>query len=182
MFRLDYMNKPHNLRESKYNERRGEVEFALNVLQKGGLKVENLSQVKPWELDDFKEKLGEVVYKRAKHVTTECLRVGKSVDALRSGDIEEFGKLLYESHYSLKLDYEVTGKELDTLVEAAERQVGCIGSRMTGAGFGGCTVSVVKKDCVESFIENVGKYYLDKIGYNASFYIAEVEDGIIEEM
>ena len=71
---------------------------------------------------------------------------------------------------------------IDTLVEAAEKQVGCIGSRMTGAGFGGCTVSVVKKDCVESFIENVGKYYLDKIGYDASFYIAQVEDGIIEEM
>ena len=179
---LSNCNKPHNLRESKYNERRAEVEFALDVLQKNGLKVENLSQVKPWELDDFKEDLGETVYRRAKHVTTECLRVEKSVEALRSGDIEAFGKLLYESHYSLKNDYEVTGKELDTLVEAAEKQVGCIGSRMTGAGFGGCTVSVVEKDFVDSFIDNVGKYYLDKIGYNASFYIAEVEDGIIEEM
>lgn len=178
---LSNCNKPHNLRESKYNERREEVEFALNVLQKEGVKIENLSQIKPCELESFKDALGEKIYKRAKHVTTECLRVEKSVEALRSGDIEAFGKLLYQSHYSLKQDYEVTGKELDVLVESAQRQVGCIGSRMTGAGFGGCTVSVVRKDCINSFIDNVGKDYLDKIGYNASFYIAEVEEGIIEE-
>ena len=174
-------NKPHNLRESKYNERRGEVEFALKVLQNGGLKVENLSQVKPWELKDFKEEMGATVYRRAKHVTSECLRVERSVEALKAGDLETFGRLLYESHYSLKLDYEVTGKELDTLVEGAERQVGCIGSRMTGAGFGGCTVSLVEKDKVESFIQNVGKYYKEKIGYDASFYVAEIADGIIDE-
>ena len=174
-------NKPHNLRESKYNERREEVEIALNVLKKGGLKVNNLSEVKPWELEDFKDELGATVYRRAKHVTSECLRVARSVEALKTGDLEQFGRLLYESHYSLKLNYEVTGKELDTLVEAAERQVGCIGSRMTGAGFGGCTVSLVEKDKVESFIQNVGEYYKEKIGYAASFYVAEIADGIIDE-
>ena len=174
-------NKPHNLRESKYNERRSEVEFALNVLQKGGLKVSNLSQVKPGELEDFKEKLGATVYRRAKHVTSECLRVERSVEALKTGDLVQFGRLLYESHYSLKLNYEVTGKELDTLVEGAERQVGCIGSRMTGPGFGGCTVSLVEKDRVESFIKNVGEYYRERIGYDASFYVAEIADGIIDE-
>ena len=89
--------------------------------------------------------------------------------------------MLYESNYSLKLNYEVTGKELDALVEATEFQVGCIGSRMTGTGFGGCTVSLVEKDKVESFIENVGKYYREKIGYDASFYVAEIADGIIDE-
>ena len=174
-------NKPHNLRESKYNERRSEVEFALGVLQKGGMKVENLSQVKPWELEDFKDELGATVYRRAKHVTSECLRVERSVEALKIGDLDAFGRLLYESHYSLKLNYEVTGKELDTLVEATERQVGCIGSRMTGAGFGGCTVSLVEKDKVENFIKNVGEYYKEKIGYAASFYVAEIADGIIDE-
>ena len=174
-------NKPHNLRESKYNERRSEVEFALEVLQKGGLQVENLAQVKPWQLEPFKQTMGATVYLRAKHVTSECLRVEQSVNALKTGDLETFGRLLYESHYSLKLNYEVTGKELDTLVEASERQVGCIGSRMTGAGFGGCTVSLVEKDKMHSFIENVGKYYREQIGYDASFYVAEIADGIVDE-
>ncbi|MBO7149879.1 MAG: galactokinase [Clostridia bacterium] len=174
-------NKPHNLRESKYNERRSEVEFALKVLQDGGLNVKNLAQVKPWELEPFKDNLGEVIYKRAKHVASECLRVEESVKALKSGDIKTFGKLLYQSHDSLKNDYEVTGKELDALVEGAEQQDCCIGSRMTGAGFGGCTVSVVEKDKVDSFIKNVGEYYRNKIGYDASFYVAEIEDGIIDE-
>ena len=178
---LSNCNKPHNLRESKYNERREEVEIALKLLQKGGLKVDNLSQVKPWGLEDFKETLGVTIYRRAKHVTSECLRVERSVEALKTGDLDAFGRLLYESHESLKLDYEVTGKELDALVEGAKRQVGCIGSRMTGAGFGGCTVSLVEKDKVENFIQNVGKYYREKIGYDASFYVAEIADGIIDE-
>ena len=174
-------NKPHNLRESKYNERRLEVELALKILQEGGVDAKNLASVKPCELEPFKDKMGEVIYNRAKHVTTECLRVEKSVEALKKGNLEEFGKLLYESHYSLKNEYEVTGKELDALVEGAERQDGCLGSRMTGAGFGGCTVSLVEKDKVDSFIKNVGEYYRAKIGYDASFYVADIQDGIIEE-
>ena len=172
-------NKPHNLRESKYNERRSEVETALKIIQTE-LKVENLAQVKPAQLEQFRERLGETVYRRARHVTGECERVAKSVEALNNGDLQAFGQLLYQSHYSLKNDYEVTGKELDALVEGAEKQEGCIGSRMTGAGFGGCTVSLVKKACVDSFIQNVGAYYRDKIGYDASFYVAEIADGIID--
>lgn len=177
---LSNCNKPHNLRESKYNERREEVEIALRILQDGGIKVENLAQVKLCELEAFKQQMGPVVYNRAKHVVSECLRVEKSVEALRNGDIDTFGQLLYQSHESLKNDYEVTGKELDALVDGAKQQEGCIGSRMTGAGFGGCTVSVVRKDKVDSFIKNVKEYYRANIGYDASFYVAEIEDGIME--
>ncbi len=173
-------NKPHNLRESKYNERRGEVEKALSLLQTK-IQADNLSQVSTAQVEENRELLGEVIYQRAKHVTSECERVRKSVEALRKGDLLAFGQLMYQSHYSLKTDYEVTGKELDALVEAAETQEGCIGSRMTGAGFGGCTVSLVKKTCVEEFINSVGKAYEEKIGYPASFYVAEIADGIIEE-
>lgn len=174
-------NKPHNLRESKYNERRGEVEKALAILQKGGVKADNLAQVTPSQLEPFKAEMGEVIYRRAKHVTGECLRVAQSVEALKSGDLAQFGQLLYQSHYSLKDDYEVTGKELDALVEGAEKQEGCIGSRMTGAGFGGCTVSLVEKDKTDNFIKNVGDYYREKIGYDAAFYVAEIADGIVGE-
>ena len=173
-------NKPHNLRESKYNERRGEVEKALEILQTK-VKAETLSQVSTADVEKYRELLGETIYRRAKHVTSECERVKKSVEVLQKGDLIAFGQLMYQSHYSLKYDYEVTGKELDALVEAAETQKGCIGSRMTGAGFGGCTVSLVKKDCVDAFIKNVGEYYKAVIGYFVSFYVAEIADGIIEE-
>ena len=94
MLVLANCNKPHNLRGSKYNERRAEVEFALEVLQKGGLQVENLSQVEPWQLEPFKQAMDATVYLRAKHVTSECLRVEQSVNALKTGDLETFGRLL----------------------------------------------------------------------------------------
>ena len=173
-------NKPHNLRESKYNERRSEVEKALQILQTK-VKAENLSQVSTADVEKYRDLLGDRIYRRAKHVTSECERVRQSVEALQKGDLIAFGQLMYQSHHSLKYDYEVTGKELDTLAEAAQAQEGCIGSRMTGAGFGGCTVSLVKKDCVEAFIANVGKEYKKIIGYDASFYVAEIADGIIDE-
>ena len=173
-------NKPHNLRESKYNERRSEVETALQILQTK-IKAENLSQVSTVDVEKYRDLLGDTIYRRAKHVTSECERVRQSVIALNNGDLETFGKLMCESHHSLRYDYEVTGKELDTLAEAAQAQEGCIGSRMTGAGFGGCTVSLVKKDSVNTFIENVGKRYKEIIGYDASFYVAEIADGIIDE-
>jgi galactokinase len=173
-------NKPHNLRESKYNERREEVEKALHILQ-AKVQADNLSQVSTENVEQYRELLGETIYRRAKHVTSECERVKKSVEALQKGDLSTFGLLMYQSHYSLKYDYEVTGKELDTLVEGAEMQRGCIGSRMTGAGFGGCTVSLVKKDSVDAFIKNVGDYYKAVIGYSASFYVAQIADGIIDD-
>lgn len=171
-------NKPHNLRESKYNERRDEVETALEIL-KTKISADNLSQISSDTVERYKDLLGETIYRRAKHVTTECERVAKSVEALKNNDLAGFGRLMYESHDSLKYDYEVTGRELDTLVEAARLQKGCIGSRMTGAGFGGCTVSLVKKICVNEFIENVGQRYRSVIGYDASFYVADIADGIV---
>lgn len=175
---LSNCNKPHNLRESKYNERRAEVETALAILQTK-LCIKSLSEACSADVEENKSALGETVYRRARHVVSECERVRESVNALKANDLTLFGKLMNASHDSLKYDYEVTGKELDTLVDAARLQVGCIGSRMTGAGFGGCTVSLVKKDSVDSFIVNVGSYYKSVIGYDASFYVAEIADGIV---
>ena len=173
-------NKPHNLRESKYNERREEVDKALKIIQRT-LKVDNLAEVSSKQLSEFKEQLGALLYKRANHVVSECERVNKSVVALREGNLLEFGSLMRSSHISLKEDYEVTGKELDALFNSAIKQKGCIGARMTGAGFGGCTVNLVEKSKVNAFIENVRLDYKKAIGYDASFYIAEIEDGIIDE-
>ena len=104
-------------------------------------------------------------------------RTVKAVEALKENKIDLFGKLMIASHNSLRDDYEVTGKELDTLVEESLKQDGVIGARMTGAGFGGCAVSIVKSDKVDDFIKNVGKGYKDKIGYNADFYAVEIGDG-----
>lgn len=174
---LTNCNKPHSLVESKYNERRAEVETALRVVQKK-YDVENLASTNMEMLNAVKGELTEVVYRRAKHVVEECERVRKSVRALQNGDLVAFGKLLNASHASLRDQYEVTGKELDTLAAAAQVQDGCLGSRMTGAGFGGSTVSVVKKDCVQDFEKAVGEIYEKEIGYAPSFFVAEIEDGI----
>ena len=132
-------------------------------------------------MEKYRDLLGDTIYRRAKHVTSECERVRKSVIALNEGDLKTFGRLMCESHHSLRYEYEVTGKELDALAEAAQAQECCIGSRMTGAGFGGCTVSLVKKDSVDAFIANAGKQYKAVIGYDASFYVAEIADGIVDE-
>ena len=115
--------------------------------------------------------------RRARHAVYENQRTKRAVEVLKAGDVAEFGRLMNASHVSLRDDYEVTGKELDTLVDTAWKQDGVIGSRMTGAGFGGCTVSIVKEDAVKSFIENVGKIYEEKIGYKADFYVVEIGDG-----
>jgi galactokinase len=173
-------NKPHNLVESKYNERRAEVEKALGILQK----------IKPWEhlaelsVEEFEEAKGclsEPLIRRAKHVVYECDRVKKAVEALKKGDIQTLGKLLNESHYSLRDLYEVTGKELDTLSALAREKDGCLGSRMIGGGFGGCTISIVKKSVAEEFIRAVDEEYEREIGYKASFYQTSIEDGITVE-
>ena len=115
--------------------------------------------------------------RRAEHVIAECDRVLKSVDALGKGDIETFGKLMNQSHISLRDLYEVTGAELDALVEEAWKIEGTVGSRMTGAGFGGCTVSIVKDKYVNEFIEKVGAGYKLRTGLTASFYVSETGDG-----
>ena len=170
-------NKPHNLVESKYNVRRQEVESALKTIQTV-LDVKCLADVTPKQFGEVKYLLSGVVAKRAEHVVMECDRVHGAVEALKKGDIVELGRLLNESHYSLRDLYEVTGKELDALSAFAHNEVDCLGSRMIGAGFGGCTISIVKKTAVEGFIRRVGKAYHDTIGYKASFYETSIEDGI----
>ena len=170
-------NKKRGLGDSKYNERRAECEEALAELQTK-LDIKALGELSEDEFESNKDLIkSEVRQRRAKHAVYENQRTLKAVDALKAGNLEEFGKLMNASHVSLRDDYEVTGIELDTLVENAWEQEGVIGSRMTGAGFGGCTVSIVKTDCVDKFIENVGKAYLEKIGYAADFYVVEIGDG-----
>ena len=170
-------NKKRGLGDSKYNERRAECEEALAELQTK-LDIKALGELSEEEFEANKDLIkSEVRQRRAKHAVYENQRTLKAVDALKAGNLEEFGKLMNASHVSLRDDYEVTGIELDTLVETAWEQEGVIGSRMTGAGFGGCTVSIVKTDCVDKFIENVGKAYLEKIGYAADFYVVEIGDG-----
>ncbi len=170
-------NKPHNLVESKYNVRRQEVETALKTIQKV-LDVKCLAEVTPKQFNEVKYLLSGVVAKRAEHVVMECARVHEAVAALKAGDLVELGRLLNESHYSLRDLYEVTGKELDTLSALARKEADCLGSRMIGAGFGGCTISIVRKSAVEGFIRRVSAAYAEAIGYKASFYETSIEDGI----
>lgn len=170
-------NKKRGLGDSKYNERRAECEEALAELQTV-IDIKSLGELTEEQFEANKSAIkSEVRQRRAKHAVYENQRTIKAVDALKAGDIDEFGKLMIASHDSLRDDYEVTGKELDTLVAAALKQQGVIGSRMTGAGFGGCTVSIVKNDNIDAFIENVGSEYKDTIGYAADFYVVEVGEG-----
>ncbi|WP_418222492.1 galactokinase [Clostridium isatidis] len=173
-------NKRRGLADSKYNERRSQCETALSELQKI-LKIKSLGELSIEEFESNKHLINdEINRKRAKHAVYENQRTLKAKEALNHGDLVTFGKLMNESHISLRDDYEVTGIELDTLVELAWSHEGTLGSRMTGAGFGGCTISLVKKDKVEDFISKVGQGYKEKIGYEASFYIANVGDGTRE--
>lgn len=170
-------NKKRGLGDSKYNERRAECEEALEELQKV-IDIKTLGDLTEEAFERYKSAIkSEVRQKRAKHAVYENQRTIKAVKALKDGDIEEFGRLMIASDTSLREDYEVTGKELDTLVAAALKQPGVIGSRMTGAGFGGCTVSIVKTDAIDNFIEKVGKEYKDTIGYAADFYVADIGGG-----
>ena len=170
-------NKKRKLTDSKYNERRAECEEALKDIQKVK-NIQALGELTEEEFEQVKEAIkNPVCCRRAKHAVYENQRTIKAVKALKNNDLETFGKLMNESHVSLRDDYEVTGKELDTLVEAAWEQEGVIGSRMTGAGFGGCTVSIVKEDAVDAFVKNVGGIYNREIGYGADFYVVEIGDG-----
>ncbi len=170
-------NKKRGLGDSKYNERRSECESALAQIGEvvginalGDLTEEQFEQYGRAIRDD-------VCRRRAKHAVYENQRTVKAVEALKNNDVKLFGELMNASHVSLRDDYEVTGIELDTLVEEAWKVEGVIGSRMTGAGFGGCTVSIVKDEAVDTFIEKVGAAYREKIGYAADFYVVEIGDG-----
>lgn len=170
-------NKKRGLGDSKYNERRAECEAALAALQTK-LSIKSLGELTEEEFEANKALIGdEIKIKRAKHAVYENQRTIKAVKALQDKDLALFGKLMIASHDSLRDDYEVTGIELDTLVEEALKQPGVIGARMTGAGFGGCAVSIVEADKVDNFIANVGKAYEQKIGYAADFYVVEIGDG-----
>ncbi len=172
-------NKKRGLGDSKYNERRSECEEALKELQTV-INIETLGDLSEEEFEAHKNAIADPVrVKRAKHAVYENQRTIKAVKSLKDNDIAEFGRLMNASHVSLRDDYEVTGIELDTLVEAAWEQKGVIGSRMTGAGFGGCTVSIVENDYVQDFIDQVGKTYEEKIGYKADFYVVDIGCGPI---
>lgn len=170
-------NKKRGLGDSKYNERRSECETALAELQKA-VDIKTLGELDEKTFEEFKTTIGDDVRrKRAKHAVYENQRTIRAVEALKANDVAQFGQLMNASHVSLRDDYEVTGVELDTLVEEAWKIEGVIGSRMTGAGFGGCTVSIVKDEAIDRFIEQVGKAYQAKIGYAADFYVVEIGDG-----
>ena len=171
-------NKKRGLADSKYNERRAECEEALKRLQTV-LPISSLGEIDSETFGKYQHVIeDDVLIKRAKHAVTENERTLLAVKALESNEIEEFGKLMNASHESLKEDYEVTGIELDTLVELARKVSGTIGSRMTGAGFGGCTVSIVQNDAIERFIQEVGTSYEEIIGYKAEFYVVSIGDGV----
>ncbi|MCI8286798.1 MAG: galactokinase [Lachnospiraceae bacterium] len=170
-------NKKRGLGDSKYNERRSECETALAELQKA-VEIQSLGALDEETFEKYASAIqSDVRRKRAKHAVYENQRTIRAVEALKADDVALFGKLMNESHVSLRDDYEVTGIELDTLVEEAWKIDGVIGSRMTGAGFGGCTVSIVKDEAIDSFIEKVGKAYEAKIGYAADFYVVEIGNG-----
>jgi len=170
-------NKKRGLGDSKYNERRAECEEALAELQKV-VDIKSLGELTEEQFEQYKDAIASPVrVRRAKHAVYENQRTIKAVEALKEGNLKAFGQLMNASHVSLRDDYEVTGKELDTLAEAAWAQPGVVGARMTGAGFGGCTVNIVENDFVDAFIENVGKIYLDTIGYAADFYVVDIGEG-----
>ncbi|MCI8371635.1 MAG: galactokinase [Lachnospiraceae bacterium] len=170
-------NKKRGLGDSKYNERRKECETALVQLQTV-LEISSLGELTEEAFENAKEVIkSPICVRRARHAVYENQRTIRAVQALKDHDLNLFGQLMNESHKSLRDDYEVTGIELDTLVEAAWEQEGVVGSRMTGAGFGGCTVSIVEESAAERFIAEVGRKYKSKIGYEADFYVVDIGDG-----
>ena len=172
-------NKVRKLADSKYNERRGQCEAALKILQDNGVKLSALCELSPEEWKKYSSFVSDpILNKRATHCIAENQRVIDAASVLKAGDLAKLGQLLNASHKSLKEDYEVTGIELDTLAETAQKQEGCLGARMTGAGFGGCAIALVHKDKIDSFIENVQTAYEAAIGYKAGFFVCETGDGV----
>jgi len=171
-------NKPRKLAESKYNERVMECAAALKALQ-GELSIANLCDIDSATFEKYKHLITDaVVLKRATHVIEENDRVKLAAKALAANDLVEFGKLMYASHFSLRDLYEVSGKELDTVVEYAQTNPNVAGARMTGAGFGGCAIALVKASAYDEFNTAVTKYYSDKIGYAPSVYSSLIGDGV----
>jgi len=170
-------NKPHSLVASKYNDRRRETEEALAILRRD-LPVTHLAEVSMQDFEKYGKSLPSPLYERAKHVVEEVARVEEAADCMKRGDMASLGALLRRSHASLRDLYEVTGAELDALADAANGFEGCLGSRMTGGGFGGSTVSIVHKDAVSDFTRFLTERYEREIGYPPTVYETEISDGI----
>ena len=167
----------HSLVDSAYNDRRNECAAALKALQ-SELDIQALGDLTPEEFEAHKSLIkDEIQLQRAKHAVYENQRTIDAVTALKAGDIEGFGKLMNQSHISLRDDYDVSCEEIDILVDLAWKIPGVLGSRITGGGFGGCTVSIVKNESVDTFIETIGKTYLEKVGHEAEFYTVDIGDG-----
>ena len=173
-------NKRRALNESKYNERRAECDEAVENIN-SVKKINALCELTEEEFEKVEKVIvKENVKKRARHAVYENERVKKAFKCLNEGKLLEFGSLLVQSHNSLRDLYEVTGKELDTIVEEALKAEGCIGARMTGAGFGGCAIAVVEKTSISKFIDTVKKNYTEKIGYAPDFYLSGIGEGTTE--
>lgn len=167
----------HSLVDSAYNDRRNECAAALKALQ-SELDIQALGDLTPEEFEAHKSLIkDEIQLQRAKHAVYENQRTIDAVTALKAGDIERFGKLMNQSHISLRDDYDVSCEEIDILADLAWKIPGVLGSRITGGGFGGCTVSIVKDESVDTFIETIGKTYLEKVGHEAEFYTVDIGDG-----
>lgn len=174
-------NKRRGLVDSKYNERRSQCEAALSALQPHVENLNYLAQLTPQQFDLLQVQIEDAIVRdRARHVVEENARVLASTQALQEDDLQRFGELMNASHESLRDLYEVSCEELDVMVEEARRISGTIGSRMTGAGFGGCTVSLVHEDSVETFLQEVGAAYEERTGLKADFYVCSAGDGVTE--
>ncbi|MDE5978069.1 MAG: galactokinase [Turicibacter sp.] len=170
-------NKKRELADSKYNERREECDAALELL-KTVVDINFLCDLTEAEFHRVSKVINkDVLYRRAKHAVTENERVKLAIKSLENNELQRFGQLLNQSHKSLRDDYEVTGKELDTIVELAWAQKGVLGARMTGAGFGGCAIALVQNEAVEEVKEAIAKGYKESIGYEADLYVAVIGDG-----
>ena len=171
-------NKPHSLVTSAYNERRQQVDHALKEVQAVKPDLKAWGELTNEEFDELQSNITDPIERlRARHAVRENQRTLEAVAALEKNDIAKFGQLMHDSHVSLCEDYDVTGVELDTLAELAWKVEGCIGARMTGAGFGGSTVSIVKNSAIEEFKKVLTEGYTKKIGYAPSFYVADISDG-----
>ncbi|MET0393222.1 MAG: galactokinase [Chitinophagaceae bacterium] len=171
-------NKPRTLADSKYNERFAECGAALQRLQQE-LDVKYLCEITPEVFEQYRHLVADpILEKRALHVVTENERVKLAGKALEAGRLQEFGQLMYASHRSLKELYEVSGRELDTIVEFCHTYAPCIGARMTGAGFGGCAIALVQRDHFDDFAEKVSAYYTERIGYAPGIFASAPAAGV----
>ena len=179
-YRLLILNskKPRSLIHSKYNERKSESDEALRILQATS-SIQNLCEASFPQLDLI---LDETIKKRARHVITESLRVKEAVKALRFNDLSTFGRLMNASHTSMKNDYEITGLEMDTLAEEAQKLKGCLGARMTGGGFGGCAIALVHEDAISEFNHILTFKYHAATGLNCEIYVSEIGNGVEEKL